>query len=458
MRNDQFTGAVPILMAITMGMFLIPLNSTMIVVAFPRIIERFDVSIAWSTWLITCYLILMAILQPISGKLGDIYGYKKLFIAGLFYLLVASLFCGLSWNFASLVIFRVHQAIGGAIAFPNGVALLQRTFSYGQRGRTFGILWGTMGIAASIGPPLGGLLIHVIDWAGIFYVNIPIAIVAIFLGIKFLPTIYSEESDKRTFDIWGSITLAGALLSLILFLTFIRSNGQMLESLVPGLFFLAFSCIFSIREINCSHPVIDFNLFRNRIFTMASNSVFLHNLTMYATLLLIPLFLERVQGYSTASTGLILMTFSGLLALASPLGGVMADRMSRRQPVVWGSLLLTLGIISLSNIHLDTSALYIVISLGICGLGLGLAAASIQISAVESCPTDMAGMASGIFSTIRYLGGILGAIIVGYFISETGSPEQINNFRHAFSILTVIVIIAILFSVGFQGKPQKEVR
>ncbi|MFQ5874552.1 MAG: MFS transporter, partial [Dehalococcoidia bacterium] len=211
----RWGGSIALVATVSSAVVLAPLNSTMIAVALSPLAEDFEVTTGSAAWLIAAYLIVMAVGQPIAGRLGDVMGRRRLFIAGLLYFAVASALATTSWNFPSLVFFRVQQALGGALFMPNGMAALRSSLPSEIRGRAFGSLGAMIAVSAGIGPALGGALVDSIGWRALFWINLPIVVTALALAFKCFPHDPASGRQGYTFDIPGAALLAGGLVAVM---------------------------------------------------------------------------------------------------------------------------------------------------------------------------------------------------------------------------------------------------
>lgn len=423
---------------------LVPLNSTMIAVALPRLMEAFDVPLASVGWLVTAYLIAMASLQPIAGKLGDLLGRRRLILGGLVYFGLASIGAAKAFSFESLLFFRVQQAISGAIVLPNGIALVREVVPADRRAGRFGLIGSVMALAAAAGPPLGGFLVEVADWYAIFYVNLGFVLPALLLGRRVIPAGRARQADAP-FDLIGAVLLSILLVGAAGLL--IGSHGSVIIPSFWG-FFLAIAAFFVRYEWRHPDPVFQLRFFGRRAFAAANGAVALSNLAMYSTMLAVPILLSRQNGWTSSQTGTVLMALMATSMVFAPLGGFLADRWGRRRPAVGGLLLLTLGLFPLALAGSGVALPMLVGSLSVAGIGLGLAWSGIQTSAVEAVEPRQAGVASGIYSTSRYLGSIVGSgVLIGLLEGEE------DGFGAVFFMVTVAAFLSALVSFGLQDRP-----
>ncbi|MFP5073040.1 MFS transporter [Pseudonocardia nantongensis] len=389
------------------GAVLGPLNSTMIAVALPPMALDLGVDASAMSWLVTAYLIAMAALQPVAGKLGDRLGPRPVLLTGYALFFVASALAPFVHSLALLVACRVTQAVAAALMTPTGFALLRQAAPSDRLGRAFGVIGAVLPLAAAVGPVLGGVLVEVGGWQAIFLVNLPVTLFALVLGWWVVPRAARAE-DPGGFDIVG----AGWLCALLVGLTLTLDTAPGGAVLVVACVVLVVATWAFVRHQR-RHPdaVLPPRLFTRRSFVAAAAGIGLANLAFYVTLLAVPQLLHT-RGIDGAQAGLVL----GALTLASSplalLGGRLADRAGLRLPAVAGLALLLLGLIPLL---LDPTGLplpLLVVALGVVGAGVGLSMPAFQLGALHGVEQRDTGMATGVFFTSRYLGSILGTSLL----------------------------------------------
>ena len=440
-----------VLLTIALITTLAPINSTMITVALPMIRNSFGADVTRVSWLVIAYLVTMASVQPIAGKLGDRWGRRKLILAGVFYFAVASVGAAVASSLPMLIFFRIQQGIAGAIAFPNGAALIREVVPPERRARSFGMIGAITSLAAATGPALGGLLTGLAGWRAIFYVNLLITIPALYLGWRTFPATRGEE-NRHPFDYVGAALLLLILVGTVLLSTQIRAGGNT-QLLVPGaLVIVVITAAFGIWEFKHHDPVVQPRFFCHRAFAATCSVVAFSNLAMYTTLLTVPMLLADRAGWTSAKLGLVLTTLTAAAVILVPLGGRLADRYGRRWPVVIGMSIGLMGTIALAISGTDVVLPVLIIGLSSIGVGLGLASAGMQTTAVESVEPRKAGVASGIFSTSRYLGSILGSSLLAILL-VTG-PNGVSGFGAVFTMIIIAATISVLASFGLGDRPS----
>jgi EmrB/QacA subfamily drug resistance transporter len=421
-----------VLAPVALGTMLAPLNSTMIAVAIPSLLGDFNRPLAWGAWIVTSYLVAMAAVQPLGGSLGDRYGQRRLFLIGLTLFLVATVAAALSWRIEVLLVARTVQAIAGAAAIPNGTALVRSLVAPDRRGRAFGNVGAAIAVAAGLGPPIGGILTAALGWRWIFAANLLLLAPALILGWR-LPK-DASASQPRRFDLLGAALLTLGLVSLVLSMTIWRlPNAPLLLAPVFGCIAAGTLLALVRHSGRSSNPVLNLALLRARGFTPAVATVLLSNLTMYTLLLSLPLFLTAWSLWNSARVGLLLAGLSLPMIVFSPLGGRLSDNLGRRAPAVLGTSLITAGTLPFLLVYPSWTWLLYLVPLVCIGAGLGLSMAPVQTTAIETAPYSQTGQASGLFSTMRYLGSILGSSIMAAVLS--GATPPVTHFRILYLVL-----------------------
>ena len=450
----QMAGATGrwLLPAIAIGTTLAPLNSTMIAVALPDIQRAFGVSVTATASLVTLYLAAMAVGQPIGGRLGDLYGRRRVYLLGLIWFAIASAGCAFAPSLPWLLLFRTQQALAGALSFPNGTAIVREAVPEGRRGSAFGVVSLATGLAAASGPPIGGVLVHAFGWSSIFWANVPVVGTALILGWRSLPRSLVRREQRPPFDLPGSALLAASLAAIIVIPTLLKLGHPTLAAIasVAG---VALGVGFVRWELQTVAPVVDVKLFRLLPFAAACASIGLSNLVMYTTLLAMPLYLEGVRGYSVQVSGMILVALSAFAALWGPIGGRWTDRRGRWLPAVSGAAVLLAGTLLLT-IAVNRSGLeLVVVALAMMGLGLGVSGAPVQTAAIEAVTAGKTGSAAGIFSTARYLGSVTGSTVLAVVFVQPPSTGQVGHFIGLFIGLSIAALAGIAVNAHIAERP-----
>jgi EmrB/QacA subfamily drug resistance transporter len=425
-------GERAVLWTVALASLLVPLNSTMIAVALPRLVDDLGTSLASAGWLVTGYLIAMASLQPVAGKLGDRFGPRPLLLGGLGWLAVASAAAAAADSLPLLVAFRLQQAVAGALIVPNAMALLRETVPAERLGSRLGLVGAAMPLGAAAGPPLGGLLLAVGGWQGIFLVNLPLVGTALALGLRALPAA-AHPARPAGFDRAGALLLPATLVVAAWALNGSGLSGATAAALgASAALLLAVLVRFELRRPD---PVLQPRLFARRAFSAASAGVALSNLAMYVALLALPVLLARREGFGTAAVGLVLASMSAASLVVTPLGGRLADRTGPRLPAAAGLALQGAGLVPLALWPGSLPGGALVAAMVVAGAGLGLASSALQMAAIAAVDAGATGVAAGVFSTSRYAGSIVGTALLAGPLAP--ASHGIGGFALLFGMLVV---------------------
>jgi EmrB/QacA subfamily drug resistance transporter len=428
-----------------LAVMLVPLNSTMIAVAIPDIARDFGRGAGSATWLVSGYLIAMASLQPLAGKLGDRFGRRPPILGGLVWFAAASLGAALAPSLPVLVAFRLQQAVAGALAFPNALAVVRELLPVERRGAAFGTLGSAIALAAAAGPPLGGALVTLGGWRAIFLVNLPCVGLALLLAAHTVP---AGLGGRRR----GRLDWAGAvgLTALLAGGAWVLNPGEVPAwLLLAAIVALGFTLVAFLRyELAHPDPVLQPRFLRVQPFAAATASMGLSNLALYGTLLAVPVLLSQRSGWSSGEIGIALAALSVPMVLLSPVGGRMSDRFGRRVAASGGLVLLGGAMLALAVAGSGVSVPLLIGWLLCAGAGLGLANPSMQAAGVEALDWRDAGVASGLLSTGRYLGGIAAASLVAASVTGKG-----GDYTTLFAVAAAAAWLAAVLATALPGRP-----
>ncbi len=445
-----------LLLTVSLGGVLAPLNSTMLAVALPELRDYFDIGHASIAWLVSAYLIAMAVAQPLGGRLGDQLGRAKVFRAGLVAFLVLSIGCALAPNFLLLIILRTGQALVGATVIPNGMAMLRESVPVNRLGRSGGVISSAISISAAVGPLLGAALLALGSWRLLFLVNIPLVGLGLFCQALLA---YQGTGLRRKFDLdWiGAFAFAVLLVVITVLLNGLRGGQSQILLAGSVIALIVFSIVFVRRQFSTQNPVVEWSLFRNRSYAAATGYILFSNLVMYTTILSVPFFVEEVQGKGSSVTGLLLASISMPMVILSPIGGRISDAVGRRPMVTGGSVLMGIAVLALlAGIDAASPFVFLAICLGALGIGLSLSFGSASAAAIESTSREQAGTAAGTNSMMRYLGSIVGAGILGAVLTtDAGSAPGIGLFQLIFGVLLAMSVLAFASSFFIHRFPSE---
>ncbi len=403
---------------LTLASFMTVLNTNMIRVAVGELLAAFSVTVTELTWVFNAYTLVYAILMPIFGRLGDMYGRKKFFLGGLVVFIVGSALSSVSPSFITLILARCIQALGAATVFPNALVMATSLFGPEQRGRVLGIWAASSSLGSMIGPTLGGFLAQYFAWRSIFYVNIPIGILAVVAGWIQLKEPGQREA-RKPFDIAGALTLGAAMLCLLLYLTGVQEHGWgtwRAPALVGGCAVLVM--VFYTIEKRSESPMVDLGMFKSGAMVTALVLGMIHMFCGQGSTFLLPLFLTSVQNLSPAVMGLVMFPGSLVGVIGGPVSGTLSDRFGSRRPVMAGMFARSVANALFALLSVISSA-WTVIWLRFITVFGGSATWSPLLSFVlAENPPERAGVVTGVFNMIRFIGGILGTTLAGMIIDS----------------------------------------
>jgi EmrB/QacA subfamily drug resistance transporter len=402
-----------IISALMLGMFLAALDQTVVSTALPTIVGDLHGG-SHLTWVVTAYLLSSTVSTPLWGKLGDLYGRKIFFQIAIVIFLVGSALSGLSHTMLQLILFRFVQGLGGGGLMVGAQTILGDVVSPRERGRYMGLFMAMFGVTTVIGPLIGGLFVEYASWRWIFYINIPIGLVALAITATALPGALTRI--KRVIDYLGTILLAGSVSALVIFTSLGGTSYPWGSPFMVGLAAVGvvLGVAFVLAERRAVEPVLPLHLFANRVFSAASAIGFVVGFAMFGALTFLPLFFQVVKGVSPTASGLQLFPMMGGLLVASIGSGQVVSRWGRYKvfPVV-GTALMTVGLFAMSHIGVTTAEPVIAVYMIIFGFGLGLVMQVLVVSVQNAVSYDELGTATSGVTFFRSIGGSFGTAVFG---------------------------------------------
>jgi EmrB/QacA subfamily drug resistance transporter len=419
-----------ILVAVLAGSLMGPLDASIVYIALPEIGEVFHALPSAVGWVSMSYLLIMGSFLLSFGRLGDIFGFKRIYLAGLLIFVVASALCGLAPSLAALVILRAFQAVGAGLSMSLVPSIITAVFPPHERGRALGINAMVVALGLAIGPVLGGLLVDSVGWRAIFFVNVPVGIIAFLWSHNLIPE--SGEKVKAHFDWKGSVLALGALSALLFF----ASEGEFYHwsALIFGIGAAAVILfwLFIRLEASIPEPMLDLSLFKSRVFSAGNGAALLNFMTQYIIVFLCPFFLQKVLGFSASRSGLTMVAFPLTVLVSAPISGALSDRLGQRWLFFLGSLLCTLSAGSMFTLSQNSAPLDVSLRLAVFGLGTGLFQSPNTSAVMGSVPKNRLGIAGGVFSTTRNIGMVFGIALGGAVLNARQAFYQESAFDLAF--------------------------
>ena len=404
-----------VLVVVIIGTFMSILDGTIVNVSLPKMISVFNSSPVQAQWIVTVYMLTLGIVMPVSGYLGDRFGYKRMYSSALLLFVLGSFLCGTAWSVNSMIVFRVIQALGGGVMMPLGMAILYQNYPREKMGMVLG-MWGiSVMLAPAIGPALGGYLVDYASWRLIFYFNVPLGILNIFMAASRLRETPLIKGQR--FDYVGVVSSTVGFFCLLLALSQANRFGWTSPYIVFLLFLAGFSLtILVYNELHHSEPLLDLRLFKNYIFAISVVVSSIISIGMYSVIFLIPLLLQSILGQSAMQTGLILFPAALASGIVMPFSGRLFDRYGPRTIVVGGLAVLVVTTYMLHTFNAMTPFLVMIFWLAARGFGMGFCFMPSTTAGMNTVPPHLVGRASALNNVIRQVASAFGiSMFIGVF-------------------------------------------
>lgn len=433
------------LAAVSVGLFMIMLDNTVVNVALPSMRRSLHMSLSELEWVVAGYALTFAAFMLIGGKLADFLGRRLVFMVGLAVFTGASLACGLAPNGGFLIGARIVQGLGGALMNPATLSIIAATFEPRERGRAIGIWAGVSAMALAIGPLIGGLLTEHVNWNWIFFVNVPVGL----LGLLLAPALISESRDtsaEQRLDVPGLATSALGLFSLTY--AFIEANtygwtsARILAAFAVG---AAALTAFVALERRQRAPMLDLSLFRNRTFGGANAAMLFVGLAMFGTFFYVSLYMQNVLGYSPVQAGASFLPMTILVILIAPRAGALTDRIGSRWLVGIGMTLLAAMLFYYTQLGANEGFFNLLPGLLLGGFGMGLTMTPVTAAAMSAVSVDKAGVGSAVLNSSRQVGGSLGIAAMGAIVA--GSSDYVTGFHDALRVGSLLCLLGAAVAV-----------
>lgn len=407
---------------ISLAAFMGTLDATIVNISLPTISKYFHCDVATVSWVAMAYLLVLSSTLITFGRVADIRGYKKIYLSGFAVFTLGSLLCGLSSNIYLLIGFRVLQGVGAAMLQAIGGAMVVRYLPEKVRGTAFGIMTTSMAVGLAAGTPLGGFLSQFYSWHWIFFINVPIGVIAIILGFAVLPR-DTREFGEGQFDISGGGLLFFALVSLIFFLNMGNNIGWLSwVILISIIVSLATWAGFILNEKRARSPLINLGLFRDRNFTFAITVALLILLVAQGSWYAFPFYLEIEKGFATNIAGLILLVPTLFMMVCGPIAGFFSDRIGSRPICILGSAVIIAAFLMFALMGTKTGLYYIIIALALEGVGIGLMMPANFDFIMGTSARGEEGVINSLVNMVRNVGAVMGiAVFTMVFLAVIAS-------------------------------------
>lgn len=456
--------------AMCFALFMVMLDNTVVNIALPAIRDHFKVSISSLSWTVNAYTLVFGVLLVTGGRLGDVFGRKRMFLGGVVVFTLGSIGAGLSQTINELIAFRGLQGVGAAFLMPGSLSIITNTFHGRERGRALGLWAGISGMALGMGPVLGGLLVEKAGWEWIFFINVPVAMIAIPV------TMYAvhesrDETASRRIDVPGIAALSLGLGLLVLALVQANTYGWSSSRTLGEFAVAAVSLVaFGVLQWRATEPMVNLGFFRSRNFNAGNATAFLVTFSMFATFFFITIYMQQVMGLSPLQTGVRFLPMTLLIIITAPISGRLSDRHGSRWLLAGGMTLVAISLGLESRITDHSGYLTLLPAFLVGGVGMGMTMSPMTALVMGSVDRTKAGAASGVLSMTRMIGGVFGvAALTAVFEHLSASraaggghsPADVfiyalsHSLRYSALIALVGAVIAVVF-VRTHHEPEHE--
>jgi len=422
----------------SLALAIVFLDQTAIAVALPPIQKDLAMSNTMLQWVINSYLAVLAALVMFGGKLGDVVGHKRIFLIGIVIFVFSSISCAAAHTGLWIVISRAVQGIGGAFMIPVTGVMVAHAFSHKERGKAMGLYIACASIFLTLGPLLSGLLVHYLSWRWVFWINVPISIISIFLTVISVPK-SEDKRENKVLDWKGFIAQSIFISSLVVALIESTNFGWDSPFIISLLIIAAvFAVLFFIIEKRAVDPIVYLPLFKRRDFLGASLSL-LFLQCAFAASFFWAILLQNVMGYSAMTTGLFYLPVTVPVMFMSPLAGMMRDKYGPRLPATIGSIIVIIATFWIAISVFAGNYLAMLPGFLLFGIGPALIYSSVMATSMSSVPLSQRGMATGISSGFRQLGSALGVAVISSVVNTVEHHRLISNFSNNTEVQSITV-------------------
>lgn len=447
LKNPSF-----VLVTLMLGTSMAAIDTSIVNVSLPVIRNQFKVDVDEIEWVVTAYMLSFSLFIPLISWLKSRIGYFYLFIGSVAVFTLGSLFCSLSPSLTVLVIARVVQAAGGGAISPTSLAILSESFPPERRGSAVG-WWGVGNVMGpALGPTLGGVLTHYFGWQSVFYVNIPIGLLTIFMTLRYLGYLRTGERSRPRFDIRGYAWLAIFIVSIQVAISAIAKGGAI--KLITGCGLAVMSMVFFIRSSRRQQPLMDLSVFRSGDFNHSAIIVVIRSIALFGGMFFLPFLLQGLLGYTTIQSGLLMLPNALMMLVTRPYAGKKADEGLIRSISITGIIIVAASMFGFSRIDVGTSILWILIPMTARGLGMSLLVAPVSTALLNSVTRAQTSTATSMNSLLQQLGGSTGIAIFGvihqfiysHYLDKHYATPIAEHFalQDGFLISAVVIALALI--------------
>jgi len=451
------------ILAVIIGMIMVILDSTAMNVALPGIVKDFNSDLSTMQWSLTGYTLALSAVIPLAGWMSDRFGAKRIFLTTIILFTLGSVLCSYAQTPEQLILYRVIQGLGGGMVAPIGMAIIFRLAPPDKMGSIMGTLGVPMLLAPALGPVLAGYLVEYVTWHWIFLINLPIGIIALLVGMKFLPKV-----ERKTVP---SLDYLGIILAPIAFamLAYGVSEGgkswtstEALTGLIVGGVALI---IFIFVELRQKEPLLELRVFKSSNFSKGIVIAWISQIALFGVMIIVPLFLQTVRGYGALDTGLMLLPQAIASGVMMPIGGRLYDKFGARPLVITGLSIITAGLFMLSRISVDTSTGYIITCLVMMGAGMGLSMMAINTHVLQSAPRHLVSRVTPLTTAAQQVmvsfavAGMTGLLTsrITHHMTEIANPVEasVAAYGNTFLFAAGIAVVGALLGI-FLNRPKQQ--
>jgi EmrB/QacA subfamily drug resistance transporter len=450
--------------AVAFGLFMIMLDNTVVNVALPAIEKSLHLKIESLEWVVAGYALTFGALMLTGGKLADLLGRRRIFVAGLVIFTLSSLACGLSTTATMLIAARVVQGVGAAMMNPATLSIIAVTFPPKERGTAIGIWAGVSALALAIGPLVGGVITQHINWNWIFFINVPVGVIAIIAAYLFIDESRDTSHEQKP-DVPGLVASSLGLFALSYALIEANTYGWG-SSRILGAFAVAAVALvgFVVLEAKQRLPMLDLSLFRNRTFAGANATMLFVALAMFGVFFYVSLFMQQILGFSPTSAGAAFLPMTVLIILIAPQAGRLSDRLGARGLAGSGMVLLAISLFLFSRLTETSNFWSLLPAMLTGGFGMAITMTPTTAAAMSAVARDKAGVGSAVLNSMRQVGGSLGIAVMGAIVASqssswlrAGHPRKeafLHGLHDSLLVASGIAVVGAVVALSTVRKPR----
>jgi EmrB/QacA subfamily drug resistance transporter len=422
-NNPEDSNKWSALLVVIFGLFLVSLDMNIVNLAISKMMQNFNASLDQIQWVLSGYSLTLGIIMPVTGYLADRFGTKKVFIVSMVIFTGGSLLCGIAWNTAAIIVFRIVQGLGGGLIIPISMTILMSMFEGKERGTALAILGIANMVAPALGPTLGGYILEHFDWRLVFLINIPVGVVG--TALSFILLGKAEPKPAKRFDLLGLLTSSAGLGCVLYILGKENIDWGDLTNVILMIIGCYSLLMFVVNELMVPEPMLDLRLLKNYTFCMCNIILNIAILALFGGIFLVPIFLQQIKGLTPMQTGMILFPEAISTAIAMVIASKLSVKFGAKKFAVIALAFLALNGYNMSHITLDTSNDTITLLLMLRGLAVGLLMIPVQLAGFNAVSKEDMANASALLNTVKQIGMSIGITII------TSIMQHRNNFFYA---------------------------